>query len=70
MTPAILNFRVTYRLECARVRPSTRTIRVGAQGSVSRPKLATMRSLIKFMVAPESMRATIVEKRSIRKTDR
>ena len=43
---------------------------MGAQGSVSRPKLATMHSLIKFIVASESMRVTIVEKRPIRKTDR
>ena len=43
---------------------------MSAQGSVSRPSVATMRSLIKFMVAPESMRAAIVEKRPIRKTDR
>ena len=43
---------------------------MGAQGSVSRPKLATVHSLIKFMVVPELMRATIVEKRLIRKTDR
>ena len=43
---------------------------MGAQGSVSRPKLATMHSLIKFMVAPESMRVTIMEERPIRKTDR
>ena len=43
---------------------------MGAQGSVSRFDVATMRSLIKFMVAPESTRATTVEKRPIRETDR
>ena len=43
---------------------------MGAQGSVSRPKLATMRSLIKFIVTPKSMKATIMEKKLMRKTDR
>ena len=68
MTLAILNFRVICRLECTKVHPSVRTTQVGAQGSISRPNVTIMRSLIKFMVAPELMRVTIVEKRPIRKT--
>ena len=43
---------------------------MGVQGSILRPNVATMRSWIKFMVASESIRAAIVEKRLVRKTDR
>ena len=43
---------------------------MGVQGSVLRPNVVTMRSLIKFMIVLKSMRATIMEKRPIRKIDR
>ena len=43
---------------------------IGGHDSVVRPSVDTNLSLMKFSVAPESMRAWIVEVRPIRETDR